>query len=334
MRVLVFGGTLFVSQAVAAEAVARGHDVVCAARGKSGRVPDGATLVPVDRDAHDGLSALVGERFDAVVDTSIMSHRWTADALAALVSNAGHWTFVSSISVYSDHSVPGQGTDAPVHEPRPVHATLADRDDDPDLYGAVKVASENTVRDAMTNRAFVVRPGLVTGPGDHTDRFGYWPARFARGGQVVVPDAQQQMQYIDVRDLAEWIVTAAEQRLAGTFDGIGAPAPLSELLAGIAGAVGGSGADAEMVPIAPEVLTEAEVAPWGGPRSLPLWLPPGYEGMGAHDAEPALAAGLRPRPLADAVAGALAHERALGLDRERKSGLTPAEEAQLLAPRA
>lgn len=332
MRVLVFGGTLFVSQAVAAAAVARDHDVVCAARGKSGRVPDGATLVPVDRDAPDGLDALAGERFDAVVDTSIMSHRWTADALAALAGNAGHWTFVSSISVYADHSVLGQGTDAPLLEPRPVHATLADRDNDPNLYGAVKVASENTVRYAMTDRAFVVRPGLVTGPGDRSDRFGYWPARFARGGQVVVPDVPEQpMQYIDVRDLAEWIVTAAEQRLAGTFDGIGAPAPLPELLAGIEAAVGG---DSEMVPIAPAVLTEADVNPWAGPRSLPLWLPADYAGMGSHDAEPALAAGLRPRPLADAVAGALAYEQALGLDRERKSGLTPTEEAQLLAPRA
>ncbi|MGH3431366.1 MAG: epimerase, partial [Thermocrispum sp.] len=181
MRILVFGGTVLVSRAVATEAVRRGHDVVCAARGRSGPVPDGARLVPVDRDDQATLEPLAGERFDAVVDTSIMSHTWTADALRVLGEGAGHWAFVSSISVYAEHRTLGQRPGAPVLEPRPLHATLADRETDADLYGAIKVASENAVLAAFPG-AFVVRPGLVTGPGDHTDRFGYWPMRFARGG--------------------------------------------------------------------------------------------------------------------------------------------------------
>lgn len=328
MRMLVFGGTVFVSKAVAAEAVRRGHDVVCAARGTSGVVPDGATLARIDRDAPDALAALVGERFDAVVDTSIMSHAWVVDALAALGATAGHWTFVSSISVYADEVTPGQRPGAPVVEPRAAHATLADRDADPGLYGAIKVASENAVRDALDDRAFIVRPGLITGPGDRSDRFGYWPARFVRGGRAVVPDVEQDVQYVDVRDLAAWIVTGAEQRLAGTFDAIGPRWALRDLLADVAASVG---SDAELVPVPPDRLADAGVGPWMGPRTLPLWLPPESVGIAAHDPAPAREAGLRARPLDDAVAGALAHERALGLHRPRKAGLTPAEEAEVLA---
>jgi 2'-hydroxyisoflavone reductase len=328
MRMLVFGGTLFVSRAIAVEAVARGHEVVCAARGLSGAVPAGAALERVDRDDPHGLASLAGQAFDAVVDTAIMSHRWVADALSVLADRAGHWTFVSSISVYADHATRGLGVDAPVHPPAAVHATLADRSADPDLYGRVKVASEDAVRNAVGNRAFIVRPGLVTGPGDHTDRFGYWPMRFARGGRVVVPDVSEQpTQHIDARDLAAWVLDAAERRLVGTFDAIGAAVPLPALLADVARAVG---SDAEPLPVKPALLVQAGINPWSGPRSLPLWLPPELQGMTDHDAHPALEAGLRVRPLTNTVAAALAEERARGIDRERLAGLTPADEAELL----
>lgn len=328
MRMLIFGGTVFVGRAVAAEALARGHEVVCATRGSSGPVPSGARLVRVDRDDPATLQPFAGARFDAVVDTSIMSHQWVADALQVIADGAGHWTFVSSISVYADTVTLGQRPGAPVLEPRPIHATLADRDQDPDLYGAVKVASENAVLDAVGDRAFVVRPGLVTGPGDHTDRFGYWPMRFARGGRVLVPDdPAQPTQIIDVRDLAAWIVDGAEQRLTGVFDAIGPAQPLTSLLEEIAGTFGG----VELVRATPEQLEAAGVNYWAGPRSLPLWLPPSLYGMSAHDAQPALDAGLRGRAMAEIVAGALDEERARGLNRQRKSGLTPAEESELLA---
>ena len=328
MRMLIFGGTILVSRAVAAEAVSRGHDVVCAARGKSGRVPEGARLVQVDRDDPATLEPLADERFDAVVDTSIMSHTWTADALGLFSATAGHWTFVSSISVYADHSKLGQRPGSPVVEPLARHATLADRAQDVDLYGAIKVASENTVLEACPG-AFVVRPGLVVGPGDHTDRFGYWPMRFARGGQVLVPDDPQlPSQIIDVRDLAAWIVDASEQRIGGVFDAITPPVPLTETLRGIAEAVG---FDGELVPATPEQLRAAEVNVWAGPRSLPLWLESDMYGLAAHDVRGALDAGLRPRSLAESALGALDHERKLGVDRERRSGLTPAEEAEVLA---
>lgn len=338
MRLLVLGGTIFVGHAVAAEALRRGHDVVCAARGASGSVPDGATLVRVDRDAEDGLAPLAGERFDAVVDVAPLSYPWVDRALRAFADTAGHWTFVSTVNVYADDKTPGQTpANGPLVPPLREHATREDMmargPDGVQLYGGIKVATENAVRERMGSHAFVVRPGLVTGSGDRSDRFGYWPGRFARGGRVVVPDVPDQLiQYIDVRDLASWIVDAGEKDIVGTYDGIGPSRPLSGLLADIAAAVREStGADAELVPVSPEILTAANVNPWGGPRSLPMWAPPDHEGFLAHDVTPSLEAGMPVRPLADTVADALERERELGLDRQRQAGLSPAEEREVLA---
>jgi 2'-hydroxyisoflavone reductase len=327
MRLLVLGGTVFLSRAVAAEAVARGHDVTCAARGTSGQVPDGATLVKVDRDAADGLAPLAdvaGSGFDAVVDVATISYPWVADALALLAGKAGHWSFVSTVNVYSDNETVGQRPGAPLLEPLRDGGEVS-----PEHYGAIKVASEDAVREAMGDRAFVVRPGLITGPADGSDRFGYWANRFSRDGRAVVPDSPDQpIQHLDVRDLAAWIVTAGEQGTSGTYDGVGPVRPLGEVLQEIADVAGGG---AELVPVSPEALEAAGVSAWGGPKSLPLWLPPTYWGVPSHDPTPSIDAGLRPRPLAETVVAAVETERALGLDRERKSGLSAAEEAEVLA---
>jgi 2'-hydroxyisoflavone reductase len=331
MRLLVLGGTVFLSRAVAAAALARGHQVTCVARGASGSVPDGARLVLANRDVPGALDALRGERFDAVVDVATMSLPWVTDALDTLTDRAGHWTFVSTINVYASPALPGQGTDAPLLAPR-TEPTERTESPDPDVYGAVKVACEQAVRAAVGERAFVVRAGLLAGPGDPHDRFGYWPARMARGGRVVVPDVPDQpFQYCDVRDLAEWIVTAGERGLGGTFDGSGPRGTLAAVLDGIAGAVGA--ADLSLVPVPPDDLLAAGVTPWAGPRSLPLWLPDTHYGVADRDTAPSLAAGLPIRPLAETAADALAYERSLGLDRPRKAGLTLEEEAELLRQR-
>ncbi|HEV2783424.1 MAG TPA: NAD-dependent epimerase/dehydratase family protein [Actinophytocola sp.] len=331
MRLLVLGGTVFVGHAVAAEGLRRGHEVVCAARGESGPVPDGAKLVKVDRDRPDGLAPLTGESFDAVVDIATVSYPWVDRALRALAHRVRHWTFVSTINVYADSAVPGGRPDAELLEPIQRHATRENMETEEGvgLYGGIKVASENAVREAMGDHAFVVRPGLITGPGDDHDRFGYWPARFSRGGRVLAPDVPDQpMQYIDVRDLAAWILDAAEHDLAGTFDAIGPSVPLPTLLRDMADIVG---EDVEFVWATPDQLTAANVDTWAGPRSLPFWLPPTHFGMAGRDPQPSLDAGLHIRPLEDAVRAALEHERALGLDRERKAGLTLAEEAEIIA---
>ncbi|WP_219416423.1 NAD-dependent epimerase/dehydratase family protein [Pseudonocardia nigra] len=328
-RWLVLGGTRFLSWTVAATAVERGHEVVCAARGVSGRVPDGAKLVAVDRDAPDGLDALRGERFDAVVDVATMSLPWVRAAVDALAAGAGHWTFVSTINIYADSAARGQGVDAPLLPPR----EAADTDvpnSDPDAYGAIKVASENAVRAAAGDSALVVRAGLICGPGDEHDRFGYWPQRLARGGRAVVPDSPgQPVQVVDVRDLADWIVRCGEERTTGTFDGSGQRSTLGAVLDEIADAVGAH--ELERIPVAPEKLTAAGVNPWAAPRSLPLWLPESHWGMVDRDTAPAAAAGLRCRPVADTARASLDHERSLGVDRDRRAGLTPQDEAEILA---
>lgn len=316
-RWLVLGGTRFLSAAVAEAALGRGHEVVCAARGTSGPVPAGAKLVPVDRDEPWALDPLRGERFDAVVDVARMSLPWVRAALDALAVSAGHWTFVSSASAYADAAAPGLGVDASLLGP-----------DDPEDYGSVKVASENAVRDALGDRPFVVRAGLICGPGDLSDRFGYWPLRFARGGPTVVPDAEQGTQIVDVRDLADWIVPAGEEGLTGTFDGSGPRSTLGAVLDEVAAAVGAP--DLQRVPVTPDVLTAAGVEPWAGPRSLPLWLPPSHAGMTDRDTAPAAAAGLRCRPVADTARDALAYERTLDPDRSRQAGLMPSDEHPLL----
>jgi 2'-hydroxyisoflavone reductase len=333
MRILVLGGTVFVGHALAAEAVRRGHDVVCAARG-SGPVPDGARLIRVDRDAEDGLAPLAGERFDAVLDTATISYPWVRRALDALAEHAGHWTFISSISAYADHATPGQDTSGPLLPPLTEHSSRDSPEfkTDPDFYGSIKVAAENEVRQRLGERAFVVRAGLITGSSDPFDRFGYWPGRFAQAercsGRVVLPDADHPMQYIDVRDLAEWALDAAEQRLTGVYHGVGPRWPLGELLREIAAQVG---PQLEQVWVPESVLHECGVQPWSGPHSLPLWLPESHRGMCSMDICASLAAGMPVRPLEEAVAAALATERLRGLERKRKAGLSAVEEAEVLA---
>lgn len=333
MRLLVLGGTIFVGHAVAAEGVRRGHDVVCAARGESGAVPDGATLVKVDRDAEDGLEPLGDGRFDAVVDVSPLSVPWVRRALDAFGSRAGHWTFVSTINVYADLLTPGQTpATGPLLPALAQHATrdemMALGEEGTSLYGGIKVASENAVRDTMGDAAFVVRPGLITGSWDRSDRFGYWPGRFARGGRVLVPESQEPMQTIDVKDFARWIVDAGEKGVTGTYDAVSPTRPTTAMIEEIAAAVG---FDGEFVKASTEQLVAAGVNPWSGERSLPLWLPPGWEGVKSHDPAPSIAAGMPVRPFAEAVTDALERERELGLDRPRRAGLSLAEEEEVLA---
>ncbi|MEQ3550959.1 NAD-dependent epimerase/dehydratase family protein [Pseudonocardia nematodicida] len=330
MRVLVLGGTVFLSRAVAEAALAAGHDVTCANRGVSGSAPAGASPVVLDRSEPGAVAAALGtESFDAVVDVATMSAPWVRDALDALADRTGHWTFVSSINAYADPGPRGGTVDQPTLAPLHGRPDPARQHTDPDLYGAAKVASEDAVRDRLGDRALVVRGGLMCGPYDDMDRFGYWAARFARGGPAVVPDVPgHPAQIVDVRDLAEWIVRCAADGTAGTFDGTGPRGTLADLYAGIASAVGAP--DLELVGVPAETLQARDVNIWAGPRSLPFWLPGTHWGMVDRDATATLDAGLTTRPVAETARAALDRERELGLDRERKAGLTPAEEKALL----
>jgi len=315
MRLLVLGGTVFLSRAVAAEAVARGHEVTCAARGTSGSAPEGARLVSVDRT--QPLPDL-GE-FDAVVDVA-RHPSWVRNALAAHPD--AHWVFVSTVNVYADDATPG-GTPATLPLVEAIEEDV-DLKENPEAYGPMKVTCERMVLDGARS-AMVIRPGLIVGPGDPTGRFSYWPRRLAAGGEVLAPgDPTDAMQVADVRDLAAWAVTACEQRTTGVYDGVGRAMPISDLLAQCADGVP---PDVTWTWVDQEFLQAQEVEPWMGPGSIPLWLPrPEYDGLPAHDVRPSLDAGLTLRPLAETTRDTLAWldttpdavVTGIDLDRERE----------------
>lgn len=311
MKLLVLGGTRFLSREVAAQAVARGWEVTCACRGESGSVPDGATHLRWDR-AEDAPPELAGGAWDAVVDVArLPSH--VRRAVAAVPD--AHWVFVSTINVYADNA-------SPAMEPLvdPVEEDL-DPTGSPEAYGAMKVACEQLVTSGAAS-SMVVRPGLIVGPGDETGRFTYWPERLARGGEVLAPGTPDDVvQVIDVRDLAAWILDACAARTGGVFDGVGRPTAIGDLLAEVATGVGSPSPLLTWVDSA--FLEEQGVQPWAGEGSVPLWLPrPDHDGMMSHDPAPALDAGLRPRPIGDTARDSLGGTVV---------ALTPEREAEVLA---
>lgn len=294
MKLLVLGGTRFLSREVAAQAVARGWDVTCACRGTSGTVPDGATHLVWDRG--DAVPAAVADGgWDAVVDVGRLPSQVTA---AVRATAAAHWVFVSTVNVYADDTSPAM---EPLVEPVTDDVDLATH---PEAYGPMKVACEQAVL-ATAASATVVRPGLIVGPGDTTGRFSYWPQRLARGGEVLAPGSPDDVvQVIDVRDLAAWVLVLAERRASGVLDAVGTPTPLGEVLAAVAAGVGA--ADPRLTWVEAPFLTAHGVTPWMGEGSLPLWLPrPDYDGMLAHAPGPAVAAGLALRPVAETAADCL-----------------------------
>ncbi len=320
---LVLGGTAWLGREVARLALERGYQVTCLARGDSGPVADGVRSVRADRTHPDAYDAVRDQLWDDVVDVSWQPGQ-VRSALAALSAAAAHWSYVSSCSVYAAHDLPGIDEDAAVLAPHPGdEAAIED-------YGAAKVACEQAVVQALGDRALLARAGLLGGPGDPSDRFGYWVGRFALAGDgpVLVPDAPDQpSQTLDVRDLAAWLLRAGEQGVHGPVNAVGEQRALGELLA-VARQVGGP---ADVVSAEPQWLLDNDVAGWMGARSLPLWLPwPDHAGFGARADARALHLGLTRRPVQDTLTDTLAYERALGLSRPRKAGLTRAEELDLI----
>lgn len=323
----MLGGTAFLSRAVAAEAVARGHDVTCAARGRSGTTAAGSRLVLWDRTEEPPEELVAAgssdSRFDAVVDVArIPSH--VRRAVAALPD--AHWVFVSTCNVYADHATRGATAETlPLLEPI---STDEDPTASPDAYGGMKVACEQLVQEGAASSA-VVRAGLIVGPGDPSGRFASWVSRVASGGEVLVPEPREDpVQWVDVRDLAVWLVDLAERRTTGVFDGIGAPVTRSELVQGLLAGAGSPATRPVWVPR--HFLVEHGVAEWTGPRSITMWISdPDWQGFLAHDTAPSYAAGLRTRPLAATARDTLAWLRAT---RDATvTGLTRAEENEILA---
>ena len=322
---LVLGGTAWLGHELARQAAAAGLAVTCLARGIEGVAPQGAQFVTADRNEPDAYAAVSGRDWHMVVDVTWQPGQ-ARDALAALGERTGHWTYVSSISAYRDPTPAGQDEEAPLLEPWPGDVATVEE------YGEAKSACEAFVRNALGERALIVRPGLIAGPGDPSDRLGYWCAAMARATKepVLVPDAPDNpCQVIDVRDLATWLLAAAIAGTTGAMNAVGASMPLGDVVGLCALAAGHRG---DVVAASEAFLVANAVQPWAGPRSLPLWLPAADAAFfGGAPAARAAAAGLGRRPLAETIADVLTDERSRGLHRIRRAGLTRDEERELLS---
>ena len=330
MRILILGGTAFLSAEIARQALAAGHEVTCLARGTSAAPPRGTVWVRADRSQGKASYAPVAAGrpghvgWDAVIDVARDPTR-AREALEVLAGTARHWTVVSSCSVYADHSVAGAAEDAQVLPPLAPGTALTMEN-----YGDAKSAIEQWAHALAGDKAHLSRAGLIGGPGDGSDRYGYWPARFARDDTpVLVPDIPaDSTQIIDVRDLATWIVAAAESHVTGALNAVGEPVPFAAYLQACRQLTGGK---AGTVAAPGEWLAGHGVNYWAGPDSLPLWLPPGHDGFSARSNSAARSAGLRLRPWTQTLRDTLDDEHRRGLTRERKAGLRQETERTLLA---
>jgi 2'-hydroxyisoflavone reductase len=323
VKLLVLGGTKFLGRAIVEAALDRGHEVTLFNRGRTN--PDLFPEVEKLRGDRDGdLSALSGRSWDAVVDTSAyvpQQARASAEALAGAA--AGHYLFISSLSAYADASQPldEESPLAELEEGQPDDRLLEDFSN----YGALKVLCERAAADAFGGPTAVVRPGLIVGPHDPTGRFTYWPHRVARGGEVLAPAlAESQVQFIDVRDLGEWVVHLSDQRSEGPFNAANRDVTWKALLEACRET---TDSDAELVWVDPDFLMEQEVGQW---MELPMWL---YEDAGLHatDVSRAVDAGLTFRSLEETIRGALDQAEttdAAGLDPEREAELIAAWKAR------
>lgn len=326
-KLLVLGGTRFLGPPIVEAARAAGFEVTLFNRGVSnpGRFADLEQLRG-DRDTGD-LSALAGRSFDAVVDTSGYAPAHVQQACEALRDGVEHYVFVSTVSVYPDQSAATVGEDTPTSTLTPEAAAAAKTIREGSAnYGPMKAECERAAEHAMPGRVTVVRPGLIVGPEDASDRFTYWPARVARGGEVLAPgEPDAEVQFIDVRDLGAWCFDLAARRTAGTFNAVGFRGRLSfaELLAGCKV---GLNTDCAFTWVDESFLRENRVAPY---RDLPLWLPRGRRGHFSNDK--ALAAGLRLRSVAATIADTHTWQAARPADHRWRAGLGAEREAELLA---
>jgi nucleoside-diphosphate-sugar epimerase len=317
-RTLILGGTAWLGREIAERLVARGEDVTCLARGESGAVPSGVTFVRSDRRVPGAYESVKGRDWDDVIELSYEADL-VAGALEALADNTQHWTLVSSVSVYASNSEPGADEDATLVEPT-----------DPENYAHAKVAAERATAEAIGDRLLIARPGLIAGPGDTSDRFSYWVSRLALAPRepVLVPEVHDRaVQFIDVRDLAEWLIDAGHRGLTGVHNAVGSERELSTVLRAAAQVAGHTG---DLTSANDDWLTAQNVNFWAGPHSLPLWLPRSDAGFARRSRSRYLAAGGTERSLTQTLEDVLVDERTRGLDRERRSGLTREEEHGLL----
>jgi len=325
-RILVLGGTGFVGPAIVRAARARGHTLTLFNRGKTnpGLFADVETILG---DRRTDLDRLRGREWDAVVDTWVMMPKSVRAAAELLKDHVGQYLFVSTISVYKLGKEP-LAESSPVLSPKTVNAEKLEGVED---YGGNKYLAERAAEEIMPGRATAVRAGVISGPGDPSDRFTYWPLRFSRGGEVLAPGTpDDRMQIIDVRDLGRWIIHCIDERIVGTYNAVGPDDPaLGHMLEACRTAVK---SDARIT-FADSAFLDAEKA--GGWDDFPLAVLNGDEhaGFGHVNAQKAIARGLTFRSPVETARDALAWWQAQPEERRQKPrpGLTPEREAELLA---
>lgn len=314
--VLILGGTGWLSGRVAERWLLAGATVTCLARG--GRpAPDGATLVLADRDDAAAYDIVAARDWDHVVDVSSSSDH-VRMAVEALGSRARRWVYVSSVSVYADDQTPDADETAPVF-------AAAQPGDEYD-YAAQKVAAEQAVQ-TLGDRALIVRPGLIVGDGDPSDRFGYWAAAFLRDGDgtVLIPEASDRpTQVIDVDDLADFLVSTTT---TGVVNAIGDRHPLGEVIERTRVAAAHRG---DTRAASDDWLLAHDVQHWMGERSLPLWLPADMTGFMTRANARYREAGGTVRDLDETILRVVADENERGVDRPRRAGLRRDDELDLL----
>jgi 2'-hydroxyisoflavone reductase len=325
MRILILGGSVFLGRALTDAALDKGHSVTHFRRGKSGAAPARVETILGDRTGD--LAALDARSFDAVIDTSGYLPQVVRRSAGKLRDKTARYLFVSSISVYESCPRHGVTEDEPVAAPLdPVPDAMT-----PDTYGALKAMCEAVVREVFGPRSLIVRPGLIVGPHDASDRFTYWPHRVARGGRVAAPVRPGlPVQYIDVRDLAEWMVELLAQGAGGVFNATGMPGTttMGDLLETCRHA---AASDAQFEWMDAAFLEAHGAHPWS---KMPLQVPegdPSMKGLNSVSVARALAAELRFRSQAQTVADTLAWSRTRPPDHAWKAGLAPDEERALLA---
>lgn len=330
MNLLILGGTVFLGRHLVSAARAAGHTVTTFNRGTN-KLPEQASAdlekVTGDRNQNADLARLAGagKTWDAVIDTCGYTPPAVAASATALKDCAGKYVFISSISVYQDFRQTGMDETAPLRK-KPI-----DGEDD---YGSLKAACETAVSRVYGDNAICVRAGLIVGPFDSTDRFTYWPGRVAAGGKVLAPgNPDRQVQFIDVRDLSDWILRVVASEGSGAYNATGPNFPLSmdHFLDECKAA---TESDAEFVWLSDEELTAAGVEDW---TQLPLWLPESNEdfrGFMSIDCTKAHVAELTYRPLADTIRDTLTWDRTRDAALQRKAGLPPQRETELLTAHA
>jgi 2'-hydroxyisoflavone reductase len=335
LRILILGGTGFTGPFQVRYALSRGHKVTVFNRGKThpGELPKEAEQLIGDRNGQ--LDALKGRQWDVVIDIPTTLPVWVHDAAEVLKGNVDRYVFISTISVYSDNSKPGMDESGPLAQykgadaMKETPATLAASRYG--LYGPLKVLSEQEAEKWFPGKALIIRPGLIVGPGDETDRFTYWPVRIDRGGEILAPGTPADpVQFIDARDLAEWTIRMVEQGTTGTFNATGPKSKLTigEMLDGIKKA---TNSDSQFTWADADFLAAQKVRAWS---DMPVWVPPrgGSAGFSEISISKALAKGLTFRPLPDTTKATLEWFRKQPKERQAKlkSGLTPERETEVL----